>query len=203
VARRAFLLLHGFFHHRPPGHWQYWLANRLRRRGERVLYPGLPFEDEPRYAEWREALHWLLMQLDQDEERVVVCNSLSCLLWFRFATDRQIDEPIADRLLLVVPPDSAAIPAAASGLGIDGLDGPAVQATSAHRIRLVASDNDPFNPRGADAYARALEAEVDLIPGAGHIGPIEGYGPWPSLEAWCLDPAVHVEPNFPADGLGA
>ena len=191
-------MLHGFSHHRPPGHWQYWLASRLRKRGERVLYPGLPFEDEPRYDEWREALHWSLAQLGDDGERIVVCNSIACLLWLRFGSDRQPDEQPADRLLLVAPPDSARIPEATSTFAITDVDGPAVRATCRTPVRIVFSDNDFFNPgRGAEAYATALDAEVDLIRGAGHLGPIEGYGPWPSIEGWCLDPSVRLEQNFP------
>jgi predicted alpha/beta hydrolase family esterase len=196
VTDRAFLFLHGFSHHRPPGHWQYWLADRLRARGERVLYPGLPFEDDPRYAEWREALHWSLLQLGEGE-RVVVCNSLACLLWIRFAAERRADEEPVDRLLLVSPPDSPQVPDKAASFRLDYVDGAAVRASARTRIRIACSDADPFNPRGAERqYAADLGAEVNIIPGAGHLGPIEGYGPWPSIEAWCLDPAERIVPNF-------
>ena len=193
---RAFLLVHGFSHHRLPEHWQYQLAYGLRARGERVLYPGLPFEDEPRYEEWREALEWSLRQLGGGE-RVVVCNSLAGLLWMRYAAEAARGEapglPV-DRLLLVSPPDPAHIPEAASSFRFDGIDGEAVRASSRARIRLACSDADPYNPGGGDRqYARAIGADVDLIPGAGHIGPADGYGPWPSVEAWCLDPAVRLE----------
>jgi len=198
VPDRAFLLLHGFSHHRPPGHWQYWLANRLRARGVRVLYPGLPFEDEPRYHEWREAVHWSLAELGTDGERIVICNSIACAVWMRFATERRPDEQPVDRLLLVVPPDSARVPDACADLRIVGVDGAAVRSTCRTTIRVVTTDNDPFNPdSGAKTYAQALGAELDLIPGGGHLGPVDGYGPWPSIQAWCFDPGVRVEANFP------
>jgi uncharacterized protein len=196
VADRAFLLLHGFSHHRPAEHWQYWLAHRLRDRGERVLYPGLPFEDEPRYAEWAEALIWLLRQIADARERVVICNSLSGLLWMRFATERQDGLVPVDRLLLVSPPDPARVPEAAADLRLAQVDGPAVRASVRSRIRIANSEADPYNPRGGGAmYGPALEADVDLVEGAGHIGGDDGYGPWPSVEAWCLDPSVRLEPN--------
>jgi serine hydrolase len=204
VPARSFLLLHGFSHHRPPGHWQYWLADRLRARGERVLYPGLPFEDQPRYDEWRAALRWLLAELDDAPgERVVVCNSLACLLWMRFAADGAGDEGPVDRLLLVSPPDPARIPDAASSFRIEAVDGLAVRATSRAPIRIACSDADPYNPRGGgEMYADALGADVDLVPGAGHIGPVEGYGPWPTIQAWCLSGDVRLEPNFPPAPAG-
>jgi predicted alpha/beta hydrolase family esterase len=198
VPNRHFLLLHGFSHHRPSGHWQYWLANRLRARGERVLYPGLPFEDEPRYEEWLEAMHWALAQLGDDGERIVVCNSLACVLWLDPGTPATPPGRPIDQVLLVAPPIPDRIPDAAATFRSFELDVGAVRAASRQPIRFVFSDNDPFNPDGgAKAYAAALDAEVDLIPGAGHLGPIEGYGPWPLLEAWCLDPAVRIEQNFP------
>ena len=196
VPDRSFLLVHGFNHHRPPGHWQYWLADRLRARGEQVSYPGLPFEDDPRYEEWRRALRGELAAMTG--ERVVICNSLACLLWFRYATDLPAEDAPVDRLMLVSPPDSPQVPEKAASFRLDDVDGPAVRASSRARIRIVCSDADPYNPGGAERqYAATLGAEVDVIPGAGHIGPIEGYGPWPALEAWCVDPAQRVGPNFP------
>jgi uncharacterized protein len=27
----------------------------------------------------------------------------------------------------------------------------------------------------------------DVLPGAGHLNPETGFGPWPAAEAWCLD----------------
>lgn len=199
VSTRSFLLLHGLNHHRPAGHWQYWLADRLRAHGERVLYPGLPFEDAPRVEEWLETLHWLLRQTAGEGERVVVSNSLAGLLWFRFAAAWPDDLQPVDRLLLVAPPDSPRVPDAAASFRLEGdPDGPAVRASVRAPIRLVCSDGDHFNPRGADQqYAHLLGAEVDLVRGAGHLGPVEGYGPWPSALAWCSDPAVRIGPNLP------
>ena len=45
--RRSFLILHGVENQRPPGHWQYDLAQRLREQGEQVFYPQLPDPDPP------------------------------------------------------------------------------------------------------------------------------------------------------------
>ena len=73
---RGVLILHGWQNRRPPDHWQFWLAERLRRRGERVLYPQLPSPDEPVLQEWLALLRAELAMLG-DGERVVVCHSLA------------------------------------------------------------------------------------------------------------------------------
>ena len=36
-------------------------------------------------------------------------------------------------------------------------------------------------------YGSQLGITADVFPGAGHITPESGYGPWPYAEAWCLD----------------
>jgi predicted alpha/beta hydrolase family esterase len=196
VPDRAFLLLHGLSHRRPPEHWQCRLAYALRERGERVYYPGLPFEDEPRYEEWAEALRWSLRQIADAGERVVVCNSMSGLLWMGFAVDPPPEFAPVDRLLLVSPPDPARLPESAADFREIEIDGPAVRASVRTTIRIANSEADPYNPTGGGMmYGKALGADFDLIEGAAHIGPADGYGPWPSLEAWCLDSAQRIPPN--------
>jgi len=59
-------------------------------------------------------------------------------------------------------------------------------------VRLVRGTEDPYSPHGVPAWAPAIGAEVDELPGAGHITPDDGHGPWPACERWCLDPAVRI-----------
>jgi hypothetical protein len=49
---RSFLLLHGLGNRRRLGHWQRWLAEQLRARGERVCYPQFPEPDQPVLTRW-------------------------------------------------------------------------------------------------------------------------------------------------------
>jgi len=62
----SFLILHGW-QGSGPGHWQTWLAGRLRDRGERVSYPELPEPDTPRLERWREALELELSAEERGE----------------------------------------------------------------------------------------------------------------------------------------
>jgi serine hydrolase len=34
-------------------------------------------------------------------------------------------------------------------------------------------------------YGAPLGIPVDVLPGAGHVNPDAGFGPWPEVEAWC------------------
>ena len=67
----------------------------------------------------------------------------------------------------------------------------------------------PFCPEGAGTvYGEPLGADVDLLPGAGHITVGNGYGAWPSALDWCLDPAARLtaRPRFgkgPACSIGS
>jgi len=184
----AYLILHGIGNHRPPEHWQFWLAARLAERGRRVLYPGLPDPDAPRYERWHRDLHEHLTELG-DTERVVVCHSLACLLWFRAAGSLTEGERI-DRLLLVSPPASRWIPESGASFRMDEFDPAPVRASVRGELRIACSDEDPYNPDGAQSmYAAPLGVVADVIPGAGHITPDTGYGPWPFAEAWCAGAA--------------
>ncbi|KOG13677.1 MULTISPECIES: RBBP9/YdeN family alpha/beta hydrolase [Streptomyces] len=182
----TYLILHGYQNHRPPGHWQHWLAGRLRERGHEVRYPQLPEPDAPVLADWLDALveHG---KRPADGEFVVVAHSLSVLLWLRAGERR----PDADRVLLVAPPSpavTASIPAIAPFA--DGLD-PAERGLAA---RLVYGDGDPYCPEGADAhYGVPLGLDMDHVPAGAHLDRDAGYGDWASVLEWCEDPAVRVK----------
>lgn len=172
MPARSFLILHGL-QGSGPGHWQSWLAARLRAAGERVSFPDLPDADMPSLPAWREALE---VELDALPAPVVVCHSLACLLWLHHVADGGNQA----RVLLVAPPSgSSGVPEVDPFLPapLPRLDG----------ARLVCSDNDPYCPEGAAAlYGEPLGIAVDLLPGDGHLNPEAGYGSWPAVEAWCL-----------------
>jgi predicted alpha/beta hydrolase family esterase len=192
---RAFLILHGIENRRPEGHWQRILAESLERRGEKVVYPQLSNPDAPDYDDWVGELRGHLAALGDGGERVAICHSMSCLLWLKCAgTGRGV----VDRLLLVSPPDSAKLPPGGQDFRVDlppGFDADAVRASSKTPIRIVCSDNDPYNPAGAgEMYARAIGADVDILPGAGHIAMDDGYGPWAAVDEWCSEPTARLRP---------
>ena len=181
-GRRSFLILHGWQNRRPPEHWQHWLADRLREEGAQVVYPQLPDPDAPRPEVWLEELRRYLTQL-HGEERVVIAHSLGTLLWLHHARDG--GDPV-DRVLLVSPPGpEPPTPEIARFFAVELSPEPV--AAAAGSTEIVCSDNDPYSERGAvDAYARPLRLPYHLIPGAAHINPDSGYGPWPAARTWAL-----------------
>jgi hypothetical protein len=153
-----------------------------------VLYPQLPEPDQPDLEAWLRAL-----QADYDQlgigERVVICHSLGCVLWYQAALRRLLPVP-ADRVLLVAPPG----PSVMAGPDLRGFDPGAWRADvltgSSHRnIRLVASDDDPFCLEGPAAvvFGTPLGLDAETLHGAGHLSVADGYGPWPAALEWCLN----------------
>lgn len=188
MTSRRFLILHGFGNRRPRAHWQWWLTEQLRQRGEVVLYPQFPDPEAPVLESWLELLRAEWEQLGR-RERIVVCHSLACALWYQAQLRAILTEP-ADRVLLVAPAGTAVLsrPEMASFLPCEWR-AEVLRTSSLTPIRLVASDADPCCPEGpaAEVFSRPLKLDSETIPGAGHFSSTDGYGPWPKVLDWCLD----------------
>jgi predicted alpha/beta hydrolase family esterase len=117
----------------------------------------------------------------------VLCHSLSCLLWLHYAAVAPGREGRAARVLLVAPPwPDPMVPALAAFFPVP-LDPQAVHA-AAGETRVVCADDDPYCPDGAaERYGAPLDLPVEVVPGGGHLNAESGYGPWPAIEAWCLN----------------
>jgi hypothetical protein len=184
MTTRSYLILHGWQNHRPEGHWQHWLADRLTGLGHRVTYPQLPEADDPDLEVWLGELARHLEELDGSGERVVVAHSLSAVLWLHAAARGLKQLRYADRVLLVAPPSPATL---ASFPEVSAFAPPALDAPLPGPARLVAGTDDPYCPEGADSvYAEPLGLPADIIPGAAHLDLDAGYGPWPAVLDWCL-----------------
>ncbi|MBE2314979.1 alpha/beta fold hydrolase [Solirubrobacter sp. CPCC 204708] len=169
MTRPAYLILHGY-QGSGPGHWQSWLAGRLRSGEATVHFPDLPDADHPQLDAWLDALE---REMDQfAEPPVVVCHSLACVLWLHHV--ERGGKP-AERVLLVAPPSRAGVPEALEPF----FPVPDVRPGNA---RLVCAENDPYCPEGAANVFTGLP--TDVLPAQGHINPEAGYGPWPAVEAW-------------------
>lgn len=190
---RAFLILHGWGNFRPPGHWQYQLAAALRERGERVVYPQLPDAQRPDQEAWRTAAAAALDQARADDALVtVIAHSLSATLWLGARPDDADAGRSVDRVLLVAPPSPSYLRENAEVAAFAALE----PTRPAAETRIVASDADPCNPEGAHAvFAEPLGIPLTTLLGGGHLTPASGYGTWPSVLDWCLEPTATIVPN--------
>jgi hypothetical protein len=179
---RAFLILHGY-QGSGPEHWQTWLAGRLRDAGEIVAYPELPDPSAPRPEAWRAALARVLAALPGAP--VVIAHSLGCALWLHHCRAPVVPGVRAARVLLVAPASAAGAPEPILAFFPVPLD-PGAVAAAARQTRLVCAPDDPYCPEdAARLYGEPLGIPTDVLPGAAHINPESGFGPWPAAEAWC------------------
>lgn len=204
VAR--YVLLHGFGGV-GPDHWLVWLSTELRARGHVARLRKLPSPNAPRLDRWREAVEQRLERISSDDpevrdeagdpsgELVVVAHSLSTRVWLAHATREAPAPVVADRVALVVPPR---LPEGADPEVFAGVDVPRVRPELvARHTRMVLSETDHWWPElGArSALADPLGLPVDLIGAAGHVEPVDGYGPWPGMLAWCLGERADIAGN--------
>lgn len=195
------LILHGW-QGSGEGHWQRWLAERLRQAGHHVQFPELPECDVPCPDRWGAVFRSELGRLAarRDDERIVIAHSLGCVLWLREAA-AVAESRRVDRVALVAPPGPGAEIAELAGFYPTGAERDAVAAAARH-TRLVCSDDDPYCPGGAaHVWGEPLGLEVDVVPGAGHLNVDAGYGPWPEMEAWCT--GIRASPAPARFGAGA
>ena len=187
------LINHGWTNRRSVGHWQRHLAAELRTAGHQVQYPQYPETEHPKFEPWQELLVAELDILHEagTDEVVVICHSLGCVNLLSAAVNNLIEKPI-DRLLLVAPADPRML-GELEGFQLDvAAARPAIEKV-ARSITLVASDRDPWLPRGVDVtYGEPFGLEPIILPGAGHIALADGFGPWRGVFDWVQDPKADL-----------
>jgi len=192
---RAFVLLHGWQNHREPEHWHHWLHDQLVALGFAVRYPQLPDPEMPSLDAWIDVYKAELAACG-GADVTVVCHSLSVPTWLHAVARR--DVPEVEHVILVAPPSASVL----ADLELTeftwrpaGVD--TVGARSA--AVMIVGPRDPYCPEGPDdQYVQPLGLPKIVIPGGGHLSTTDGYGPWPQLLGWCLEPST-----LPSLGLEA
>ncbi len=163
-----------------PGHWQRWLEQELRRRHVPVTLPDLPDPTAPQKDLWIAALAGVAARAVTPV--TFVCHSLGC-----WAVDHLFNERglLGARAVLLAAPPSPYLLFEPVGSFMPPPCQREVWAPVAARTLLVGSDNDDFTtPEELAQIAHKLGIRSHLIPGAGHINPDSGYGPWPFALDW-------------------
>ena len=167
----VFLLLHGYGGTHPE-HWQSYLANHLKDKGQTVLFPDLPNPDRPQLDEWMEYLGQVLKDVDPDT-LVVTGHSLGCALWLHYIAKHPDIRP--KKVFLVSPPlNDCGIVEIAGFFPLTELD------LSGQDYLLIGSDDDNFILKEEfEELAERLHAPLKILPGAGHINaPMHGDWEW-------------------------
>jgi uncharacterized protein len=186
----SFLILHGWQNRRPEDHWQHRLADRLTEIGHRVTYPQLPDPDDPGLEVWLGELARHLGAMGGSPERVVVAHSLSAVLWLHAVARGVAGADAVARVLLVAPPSNSFLVRQPE---IAEFALPPLEFSLPGPTRLVAGDDDPYCPEGARTlFGDPLGIPTDILPGAAHLDLDAGYGHWPAVLAWCLDPSAEI-----------
>lgn len=189
MSQDTFLILHGWGSPKP-AHWQEHLATQLSEAGATIHYPKMPDPTAPSLSAWLERLEIELQAVAPGALLTVLAHSLGAVTWMHYAPSAT--GPIAERVLLVAPPYVMPdIPPIDAPPGVADFFPPPMNAEAIARVCretvLIASDTDDYATfEQTKAYADRLQVPIHLLPGAGHISPYYGYGPWPWVLEWCL-----------------
>lgn len=191
VTDRHVLLVHGFTG-AGPWHWQTWLAGELVGREISVDLPEFPDPDHPVLDRWLPVLRSHLAAAPPGKEVVVLAHSCGTTLWLHHAAQADSRRYRVDRVLLVAPPARVWTHPDVHGFHPAPLDPEGIR-RAAGETRLVAGADDPYCPLAeARAIASALRIDMDVVPGGQHLNTDAGYGPWPAVLDWVLDPGVRI-----------
>jgi uncharacterized protein len=184
---RAFVLLHGWQNRREPEHWHHWLHDQLVARGFVVRYPQLPDPDAPSLDAWIDA-HRAQLDACGTADVTVVCHSLSVPTWLHAFARGDVGE--VENVILVAPPSASVLAQLELAEFIWRPTGDDAVGARGAAVMVVGPD-DPNCPEGPDdEYVQPLGLPKIVIPGGGHLSINDGYGPWPQLLDWCLDPST-------------
>ena len=176
------LILHGLYGN-TPDHWQSILANDLKKQGVPAAYPELPRKDTPVLAEWLEVFS---AQVECFRPDILVGHSLGVLLILH-ALDMNPDLRFRKIALVAPPAFNLPIPEAETFF-------PVPDSVIRHRTEegiLLCSDNDPWCPLDQSRYIEAhLGFFTKRLHGKGHINPEAGFGPWPEMFEWVVQPSA-------------
>ncbi len=181
MASPRVLIIHGYGHYRPDGHWLRWLESELMERGIEVRYPQLPDPETPSLEAW---LGVALSELESlregstEGELLVIAHSLGTSTWHH-AVARGAS---ADRVLLVAPPSADALAQERAEFTLASLDESAVGAAAPTIV--VGRETDPFRKGSLHELADGWGGEVVVLPGDGHINIQDGHGPFPFALEW-------------------
>jgi uncharacterized protein len=163
----------------PANHWQRWLTRKLTSLGVETRCPDLPDRFAvPDMAKWLKVLR---KSMDIDESTVIVAHSMGCPTTLQLLKDEGITS--VGSLILVAPSSlSRVLNSDFAFLEPFFVDLDPATATKAKHVEVYTSENDRWvNPYTALQMAIEINAQFNLIPGAGHMNTQSGQYTFPQL----------------------
>lgn len=175
---RRVVVVHGY-DAAPNQHWFPWLRERLDAEGVRTVVVELPEPSFPEAGAWLTAVARAVGTPDRHTQ--LVGHSLGCITLLRHLAG--LPQPWTLGGLVLVAGFTGpleGVPLLDEFLAED-VDVSAVRANARRRL-VLRSDDDPTVPAAAtEDLARRLDAEVRVVPGAGHFCGSEGVTRLPAV----------------------
>lgn len=175
----SFLLLHGYGGTHPE-HWQEYLANHLKDKKRKVIYPKFPDPDHPQLDKWIAYLENQLKDVNPTS-LVVAAHSLGCSIWLQYIAKHPDIKP--KKVFLVAPPlTDCDVIEIESFFPLPDID----LSDQKENYLIISSNNDPFILENEfDELAKRLNIPHKKISNAGHINaPIHGDWEWINKECF-------------------
>lgn len=175
---RRVVVVHGY-DAAPDQHWFPWLREQLAAAGVRADVLELPEPSFPEAGAWRAAVARAVGTPDRHTH--LVGHSLGCITLLRHLAG--LPRPWELGGLVLVAGFTGRLEAVPllDGFLAEDVDVSAVR-TGARRRLVLRSDDDPTVPAAAtEDLARRLDAEVRVVPGAGHFCGSEGVTRLPAV----------------------
>jgi len=172
--KKKVLLLHGWGGSDSP-HWQSYIAAEIARDYGCVSFLKLPDFESPDKDIW---IKETLKELREFRASIVICHSLSNILWFHMCNSGLLED--VKHLFLVAPPSLKS--------NIDELKNffpvEAPKNLHAKEAFLICSNNDPYmSIEEAKELQSELNIGMEILEDAGHINADSGFGEW----KWMLE----------------
>jgi predicted alpha/beta hydrolase family esterase len=167
--RKKVLLLHGWQGSNFP-HWQSWLAGELAKNYGIVSFLKFSNFNFPDKQSWKVEL---IKELKNFKPDIVICHSVSNILWFHLCNDEVLQQ--IEKLYLVAPPSLEC--------NIEELKSfyPCKLPTNLYAkesIIIASTDDQYMTLKEAKSLQNTLSIKMKVLKNAGHINVDSGYGEW-------------------------
>ncbi len=179
---RKVILVHGW-DGSPEKDWFPWVTGQLKSKGYDVIVPSMPNPESPEIDAW---VTYLANEVKEyDQETVFVGHSIGCQTIMRYfekqTTKAKAGIFVAGWFNLTNISDweqAIAKPWIETNINYEKVKNGFLKP-----IKVILGDNDKLVPyqETAQQFKEKLNAEIIMVPNAGHFNPSDGYNEFPKL----------------------